>query len=159
LGGLTRLPSFRSARRVGHSAEKMFDLVADVERYPEFVPLCLSLRVKRRSKDAAGIEILVADMSVGYLAIRESFTSRVTLDRPAMKIVVQYIDGPFSHLENVWTFGDEKEGSGSRVEFFIDYEFRNRMLGALMGSMFDVAFRKFADAFEKRADKVYGVPA
>jgi coenzyme Q-binding protein COQ10 len=156
LGRLNSLPSFRSARRVGHSAEKMFDLVADVERYPEFVPLCRSLRVKRRTTDEAGVEILVADMSVGYLAIRERFTSRVTLDRPGMKILVEYVDGPFSHLQNVWTFADESEAVGSRVEFFIDYEFRNRALGALMGSMFDVAFRKFADAFEKRADKVYG---
>lgn len=134
----------------------MFDLVADVEQYPQFVPLCGSLKVKRRTTDEKGVEVLLADMSVGYLAIRERFTSRVTLDRPAMKILVEYVDGPFSHLENVWTFKDEAEGRRSRVEFFIDYEFRNRMLGALMGSMFDVAFRKFADAFEKRADQVYG---
>jgi coenzyme Q-binding protein COQ10 len=135
----------------------MFDLVADVEQYSEFVPLCQSLRVKRRSTDAAGVEVLVADMSVGYRAIRERFTSRVTLDRAAMKILVEYVDGPFSHLQNVWTFADEAENA-SRVEFFIDYEFRSLMLGMLMGSMFDVAFRKFADAFEARAHKVYGTP-
>jgi coenzyme Q-binding protein COQ10 len=134
----------------------MFDLVADVERYPEFVPLCQSLRVKRRATDPSGVEVMIADMAVGYRAIRESFTSRVTLDRAKMKILVEYVDGPFSHLENVWTFKDEPEAGASRVEFFIDYEFRSRMLGALMGSMFDVAFRKFADAFEARANKVYG---
>ena len=133
----------------------MFDLVADVEHYPEFVPLCQSLQVRRRTVEAAGAEVLVADMRVGYLAIRECFTSRVTLDRAKMKIHVEYIDGPFSRLENVWTFKDEEVGT-SRVEFFIDYEFRSRMLGAMMGSMFDAAFRKFAGAFERRADKVYG---
>ncbi len=134
----------------------MFDLVADVERYPEFVPLCRSLQVRRRASEPAGVEVLIADMKVGYLAIRESFTTRVTLDREKTKILVEYIDGPFSHLENVWNFSDAEEAGSSRVEFFIDYEFRNRMLGVLMGSMFDVAFRKFADAFEARADKVYG---
>ncbi len=153
------MPSFRSARRVAHSADAMFDLVADVEQYPQFVPLCRSLKVKRRATDDKGVEVLLADMSVGYLAVRERFTSRVTLDRPAMKILVEYVDGPFSYLENVWTFKDEADGLGSRVEFFIDYAFRNRMLGALMGSMFDVAFRKFADAFEKRADQVHGTAA
>jgi coenzyme Q-binding protein COQ10 len=150
------LPSFRNARRVGHRADQMFDLVADIERYPEFVPLCQSLRVKRRLTDPSGAEILIADMKIGFHAIRESFTSRVTLERGQMKIRVEYIDGPFSHLENVWTFTDEDDGGASRVEFFIDYEFRNSVLGALMGSMFDVAFKKFADAFAKRADKVYG---
>ena len=123
----------------------MFDLVADVERYPEFVPLCQSLQVRRRATDAAGVEVLTADMKVGYRAIRESFTTRVTLDRANMKILVEYIDGPFSWLENVWTFSAEAEAGTSRVEFFIDYEFRSRMLGALMGSMFDAAFRKFAE--------------
>ena len=137
----------------------MFDLVSDVEQYPQFVPLCRSLRVKRRTINEKGAEVLLADMSVGYLAIRERFTSRVTLDRPAMKILVEYVDGPFSHLENAWTFKPEPDGQGSRVEFFIDYDFRSRVLGALMGSMFDVAFRKFADAFEKRADVVYGSAA
>jgi coenzyme Q-binding protein COQ10 len=93
-------------------------------------------------------------MTVGYKLIRETFTSRVALDKPALKVRVEYIDGPFSHLENIWTFRDEPEGS--RVGFFIDYEFRSRTLSALMGSMFDVAFRKFARAFEERANEVYG---
>ena len=137
----------------------MFDLVADVERYPEFVPLCQSLHVRRRVTDASGVEVLTADMRVGYHAIRETFTTRVTLDRANLKILVEYIDGPFSWLENVWTFTAEGEAKTSRVEFFIDYEFRSRMLGALMGAMFDAAFRKFADAFERRADKVYGTAA
>jgi coenzyme Q-binding protein COQ10 len=150
------LPSFHDERRVRHGAEQMFDLVADVERYPEFVPLCKALRVRSRRMDDKGRETLVAGMTVGYRLIRETFTSRVMLDKPRLKVVVQYIDGPFSHLENSWDFTDEAEGGGSRVDFFIDYEFKSRTLGALMGSMFDVAFRKFARAFEQRADAVYG---
>jgi coenzyme Q-binding protein COQ10 len=133
----------------------MFDLVADVERYPEFVPLCNGLRVRSRKSEADGRETLIADMTVGYKLIRETFTSRVTLDRPRLEVRVEYIDGPFSRLENVWTFKDVAEGEGSRVSFFIDYEFRSRTLGALMGSVFDAAFRKFAGAFERRADIVY----
>jgi coenzyme Q-binding protein COQ10 len=134
----------------------MFDLVADVERYPEFVPLCKALKVRSRNTDGEGRETLTADMTVGYKLIRETFTSRVTLDKPNLRVRVEYIDGPFSRLENVWTFKDEPDGECSRVSFFIDYEFKSRTLGALMGSMFDAAFRKFASAFERRADAVYG---
>jgi coenzyme Q-binding protein COQ10 len=150
------VPSFRNERRVRHGAQDMFDLVADVERYPEFVPLCKSLRVRRRTMSDAGLEVLVADMEVGYRAIHEKFTSRVTLDRARLKILVEYIDGPFSHLENVWNFRDGAQVGASTVEFFIAYEFRSRLLGALMGSMFDIAFRKFSAAFETRADAIYG---
>jgi coenzyme Q-binding protein COQ10 len=139
------LPVFRDERRVRHNAVQMFDLVADIESYPEFVPLC---------KD--GRETLVADMTVGYKLIRETFTSRVALDKSNLKVRVEYIDGPFSRLENIWSFKDEPEGDSSRVGFFIDYEFKSRTLGVLMGSMFDAAFRKFASAFEQRADAVYG---
>ncbi len=134
----------------------MFDLVADVERYPEFLPLCTALRVRKSDVDAQGRKVLIADMEVGYKAIKEKFASRVTLDAAALKILVEYVDGPFSHLENIWSFADEAP-TGSSVGFFIDYEFRNRLLGALMGSMFDAAFRRFAQAFEKRADGVYRV--
>ena len=115
----------------------MFDLVADVERYPEFVPLCTGLKVRRRQRDLSGRETLVADMSVGYRAIREQFASRVTLDRGRREILVEYIDGPFSHLQNIWTFrpeGEDATSSSCRVEFFIDYEFKSRMLSRLMGS-------------------------
>jgi coenzyme Q-binding protein COQ10 len=147
---------FRVERRVRHNAIEMFDLVADVERYPEFVPLCKALKVRSRNSEGDGRETVVADMTVGYKLIHETFTSRVTLDRPNLKVRVEYIDGPFSRLENVWTFKDEPDEEGSRVRFFIDYEFKSRTLGALMGSMFDAAFRKFASAFERRADAVYG---
>ena len=136
----------------------MFDLVADVEHYPEFLPLCQKLVVRRRSTLPSGEEVLVADMQVGYKAIRESFTSRVTLDRRQQVISAEYIDGPFRALENRWTFVDRRSGdgpAGSTVSFFITYEFKNRMLSLLMGSMFDGAFRRFAEAFEQRADQVY----
>jgi coenzyme Q-binding protein COQ10 len=150
------MPSFKTVRRVRHSAAEMFDLVGDVERYPEFVPLCQVLRVRRRTPGPDGAEALLCDMEVGYRAIREKFTSRVTLDRPRLKVLVAYVEGPFSYLDNSWGFFDEPETGGSRIEFFISYEFRSRILAALMGSMFDSAFRKFAQAFEARADVIYG---
>lgn len=147
------MPSFRNERRVRHRSDQMFDLVADVERYPEFVPLCTGLRVRSRRAGTQGRETLLAEMSVGYKMIRETFTSRVLLDKNRLRVVVEYIDGPFSYMENIWTFRDEP--GGSRVAFFIDYEFRSRTLGAVMGSMFDAAFRKFAQAFEERANDLY----
>jgi len=152
------MPSFRTQRRVRHSAADMFDLVADVEKYPLFLPLCTGLRVRRQETDAQGRDVLVADMSVGYKAIRETFTSRVTLDRPKLEILVEYVDGPFRRLENRWTFRDLPDAAQApacEIDFFIDYEFRSRMLGLLMGGMFETAFRRFAEAFERRADLVY----
>jgi coenzyme Q-binding protein COQ10 len=133
----------------------MFDLVADVERYPEFVPLCRALRVLRRVSEPEGIEIVVAEMTVAYKVVRERFTSRVTLDRPNLQILVEYLDGPFSRMQNRWTFNPTGDHT-CEIEFFIDYEFRSRTLAVLMGAMFDAAFRRFAVAFEKRADEVYG---
>ena len=151
------MPSFRIARPVRHSRQQMYDLVADVERYPEFLPLCESLRVIRRTDGPDGTQVLVAEMGVGYKAIRERFTTRVTLDPAALKITAEYIDGPFRHLENRWTFGEAPSGRpGCEVDFFITYEFKSRTLGLLMGTMFDRAFRKFTDAFEGRADRMYG---
>ena len=133
----------------------MFALVADCESYPQFLPLCTALRVRRRETREDGVEAMLAEMEVGYKAIRERFTTRVTLDAARGEILVEYVDGPFRHLRNRWRFRDIAERR-SEVEFFIDYEFRSRTLGALMGAVFDDAFRKFADAFEMRADKVYG---
>ncbi len=149
------MPQFTTTRRVKHPAADMFDLVADVERYPQFVPLCRALTVRRRIEEPEGVQILVADMTVAYQLVRESFVSRVTLDRPNLQILVEYLEGPFSHLENRWTFHPTGERA-CEVEFFISYEFRSRMLGMLLGSMFDLAFRRFAAAFEARADKIYG---
>jgi|SRR5208337_2537664 len=148
------MPSFRTSHVVNHSPQQMFDLVADIESYPQFVPLCQSLRIRRRFVGQGGSETLIADMEVGYKAIREKFTSRVSLDRTARRIGVEYVDGPFSHLENTWVFAEAEDGR-CRVDFFIAYEFRSRALAALMGNMFDAAFRKFASAFEQRADQVF----
>ena len=134
----------------------MFALVADVESYPEFLPLCEALKVTSR-RERENKTLLIADMTVGYKAIRETFTSQVMLDPEALRIEVQYLNGPFRYLNNVWTF--LPADGGSDIGFYIDYEFKSRMLGILMGSMFDVAFRKFSQAFEERADKIYGPPA
>jgi coenzyme Q-binding protein COQ10 len=147
------MPSFRTTRQVRHSPIEMFNLVADVERYPEFVPLCEDLRIRRRVQSGEGIETLVAEMSVGYKAIRETFATRVTLDEPRLRILVEYIEGPFSYLENRWTF--RPDPAGCAVEFYIAYEFKNFALRMLMGAMFETAFRKFAEAFEARADVIY----
>ena len=167
------MPQFSTRRRVGHPADDMFDLVADIERYPEFVPLCRAMRVMRRTQ-LADREIVVAEMQVAYKLIKESFTSRVTLIRGERTILVEYLDGPFRRMENRWTFrpldgAGEEGGSGAaagapaaanppacEVEFFISYEFRSRTLGLVMGAVFDAAFRRFASAFESRADVVFG---
>ena len=135
----------------------MFDLVADVERYPEFVPLCSSLKIRQRLPKPDGTEVLVADMTVSFKLVKESFTSRVTLNRPGLDILVEYLRGPFSNLENRWRF-EPKGDAACDVSFYISYEFKSRMLAMLMGSMFDAAFARFAAAFEKRADAVYGRP-
>jgi coenzyme Q-binding protein COQ10 len=148
------MPSFTTKRQVPFTAAQMYAVVADVERYPEFLPLCMGLKVLAREALAAG-EDLNARMSIGYKSIAESFTTRVEL-RPADKrITVSYLDGPFKHLENRWRFSDAPAGD-SEIDFFIDYEFRSPILAVLMGAMFDTAFRKFSEAFEARARKIYG---
>ena len=149
------MPNFQTVRRVRHSPENMFALVADVEKYPQFVPMCERLTVRSR-RERAGVTLLVAEMTVGYKAISETFISQVVLKPAQMRIDVKYVEGPFRFLNNHWSFLPV-EGGGTDVEFFIDYEFKNRVLGALMGTMFDRAFRMFAEAFEKRADVVYGL--
>jgi coenzyme Q-binding protein COQ10 len=152
------MPRFSSKRRVRHTAPQMFDLVADVERYPEFVPLCHSLKIRQRTPQEDGTEIVVADMTVSFKLVRETFTSRVTLDRPNLKILVEYLRGPFRNLENRWTF-EAKSETDCDVGFFLAYEFKSRMLAMLMGTMFDTAFARLSAAFEKRADMIYGKPS
>ncbi|KQM34855.1 cyclase [Rhizobium sp. Leaf68] len=147
------MPQFETRRLVKHSPDRMYDLVADVEKYPEFLPLCDGLTV-RSKKERDGKTLLVADMTVGYKAIRETFTTQVLLKPEERAIDVKYLDGPFRYLDNRWRF-EPTDSGGCSVYFFIDYEFKNRLLGALMGSMFDRAFRMFAEAFEARADRIY----
>lgn len=154
------MKSFRTRRHVSHSAADMFALVCNVEAYPQFVPLCEAMRVRRRTEVAPGVVELVADMQVGFKAICERYTSRVTCDSNALEVKVGYIDGPFRKLDNRWTFREEAPGPDgkprSMIEFFIAYEFKSMALGLVMGAMFDRAFQKYADAFVKRADEVYG---
>lgn len=149
------MPSFKTTRRVAHSADEMFDLVADVEKYPLFLPLCEALKI-RREEERERLPAFVADMTIAYRIFRETFTSRVTLDREANAILVEYLDGPFRHLENRWTFAPLEAG-GCEVRFFIDWELRSRTLSMMVGSVFERVFRRYAEAFERRADDVYGV--
>lgn len=150
------MPHFQTVRHVRHDQDKMFALVADVDAYPQFLPLCEGLVVRSR-KERDGQTVLLADMTVGYKAIRETFTSQVHL-KPADRVIyVKYIDGPFKYLSNSWRF-EAAEPGASNIHFSIDYEFKSRILGALMGAMFDRAFRMFTEAFEKRADVIYAEP-
>ncbi len=148
------MPKYETVHPVRHSPERMYALVMDVENYPQFLPMCEALTVRSR-KERDGVVVLVADMTVGYKAIRETFTSQVVGREAELAIDVKYLDGPFRYLENRWRFEPDGKG-GTRIGFFIEYEFKSRILGALMGAMFDRAFRLFAGAFEKRADVVYG---
>jgi coenzyme Q-binding protein COQ10 len=151
------MPTFETTRTVPHTPRQMFDLVADVERYPEFLPLCEGLTVRSR-KERDGRTLLIADMTVGYKAIRETFASQVLLRPDDLVIEVKYLDGPFRYLDNRWTFTPAGI-DGADVHFFIDYEFKSRILGAMMGAMFDRAFRMFTEAFEARAAKIYSQPS
>lgn len=159
------MPKFETKRPVPFTPQQMYAVVADVEQYPRFLPMCEALVVRTREPRADGGEVLTATMTVGYKAIRESFTTRVTLEPAAPRILVEYLDGPFKRLENRWRFteragraGQASSATGSVIEFFIDYEFRSQVLGLLMGAMFDKAFRRFAEAFEARARQVYADP-
>ncbi len=149
------MPQFTTVRRVHHRAEEMFGLVADIEKNPQFLPMCEALTIRSR-KERDGKALLIADMTVGYKLIRETFTSQVLLKPDENVIDVKYLDGPFRYLDNRWTFRPVEDGAHCDVEFFIDYEFKSRTLGLLMGTMFDLAFKKFSEAFEKRADQIYG---
>lgn len=126
----------------------MFDLVAGVERYPDFLPWCKAARIRERSD-----RLIVADLVIGFKGITERFTSRVALDPSVPKIDVSYEDGPFKYLENKWVF--EEAPDGCVVDFYVDFEFRSRLLQGLMGLVFTEAVRKMVHAFETRADDLY----
>jgi len=148
------LPSFRTVRRVPFTPQQMFDVVADVESYPQFLPLCEALTVTERTSTAGGGADLTATMVVGYGAITERFTTQVLLDPAASLIRVRHRDGPFTHLENEWRFVPAV--GGSDVQFFIDYAFRSTMLQVIVGGAFDKAVRSYTEAFEARAKSLYG---
>ena len=132
-----------------YTVEQMFDLVADVGRYGEFLPWVVATRVRSDSETE-----MIADMLVGFNALREKFTSRVIKQRPH-RIEVIYIDGPMRDLDNVWQFRPA-DGGGCEVEFCVDFTFRNAVFEALAGQYFDRAFRKMVAAFQDRAEKLYG---
>lgn len=147
------MPHFEARKRVPHSPGAMFDLVADVERYPEFLPFCESLVVKARERKEDR-EILIADMTIGYKLVRETITSRVTLDRERMEILADNVSGPFRQMRNTWHFRPLDNG-GCEIGFSISYEFKSRALAVLVGGLFDKVFSRFADAFEARADVIF----
>ena len=143
------MPGSRETRRLPYSCEQMFDLVADVRRYGEFLPWVVATRVR-----SDGEHEMTADMLVGFKAIREKFTSRVTKDRPN-RIDVYYMDGPLRDLDNSWVFRPTEDG-GCEIDFCVQFTFRNAVFEALAGQYFDRAFRKMVEAFESRADELYG---
>jgi len=143
------MPGIREVRRLPYTAEQMFDLVADVGRYAEFLPWVVATRIKSDSESE-----MVADMLVGFKALREKFTSKVLKQRHG-EIEVIYLDGPLKDLDNTWRFKDLPEG-GCEVDFCVEFAFRNRVFEALAGQYFDRAFRKMVSAFEARAEQLYG---
>jgi coenzyme Q-binding protein COQ10 len=145
------MPSIHEVRRLPYSAQQMFDMVADVGRYGEFLPWVVATRVK--SDD--GRE-MIADMLVGFKMLREKFTSRVIKDAPGA-LTVHYMDGPMRDLDNRWEFRDIPEGC--ELEFSVSFTFRNPLFEKLAGQYFDKAFRKMVAAFEERAAVLYGAPA
>jgi coenzyme Q-binding protein COQ10 len=144
------MPTHAETKIVPWRAEQLFDLVADVGKYPKFLPWCVGARVRSSSEDE-----LVADLTIGFGPFRESFTSRVELDRPR-QVRVRYENGPFRYLKNQWTFTPDPKGC--RVDFFVDFEFRSRLLQAAIGVVFNEAVRLMVNAFLKRAREVYGAP-
>ncbi|MET1029278.1 MAG: type II toxin-antitoxin system RatA family toxin [Dongiaceae bacterium] len=136
-------------RNLPYRADQMFDLVADIGRYPEFLPWCTGARVRERHE-----ELIVADLMIGFKMVRERFTSRVHLDRPALRIDVEYIDGPFKYLQNHWTFVDIGHGH-CRIDFHLEFEFRSMVLQKLIGVLFHEAVRRMVTAFETRAAQLY----
>ena len=137
-------------RALPHSSEQLFGLVADVEKYPEFLPWCVGARIRSQESD-----LLVADLMIGFNGLNEKFTTQVKLDRVAMKIDVIYQEGPFKYLNNRWLFMSKNAGACD-LDFFIDFEFKSRFLQALMGPLFGEAVRRMVGAFESRALHLYG---
>ncbi len=146
------MPRHHETRELPYSAEQMFALVTDIARYPEFLPWIVALRVRSDSESEA-----IADMIVGFKGLRESFSCRVE-KRRSSHVAVHYIDGPMRHLDNEWHF-TPIEGGGCRVDFMVDFSFRNRLFETLAGQMFDKALRRMIAAFEERAAALYGIAA
>ena len=145
------MPTHAERKTLPYTPEQMFDLVADVGKYPSFLPWCAGARVRSRTET-----LLIADLTIGFGPFRETFTSRVDLDRPRT-VQVKYENGPFRYLNNNWTF--EPDPKGCIVKFYVDFEFRSRLLQAAIGVVFNEAVKLMVNAFLKRARDVYGNPA
>lgn len=143
------MPTHAEKRILPYTREQLFDLVADVERYPEFLPWCLAARIRERRPD-----LVVADLLIGFKMVRERFTSRVELKQPSC-IDVAYAEGPFRYLNNHWVFTELANG-GCEIDFFVDFEFRSAILQKLIGLLFNEAVRRMVSAFESRAKQLYG---
>ncbi len=143
------MPTHEEKRNLPYSQQQLFDLVADVEKYPEFLPWCLASRITKREGD-----VFYADLIIGYKMVREKFTSKVTLHKPD-RVEVEYIKGPMKHLKNDWRFTPEPDGS-CEIDFFLNFEFKNKIFQNLIGIFFDRALRKMVGAFEARARDLYG---
>ena len=143
------MPTHAEKRVLPYTSEQLFDLVADVERYPEFLPWCIAVRVRERKPD-----LVVAETLIGFKMVRERFTSRVELKRPSC-IDVTFAEGPFRYLNNHWVFTELPDG-GCEIDFFVDFEFRSAILQKLIGLLFNEAVRRMVTAFEGRAKQLYG---
>ena len=143
------MPRHSEQRDLPYPPSLLFDVVADIEQYPEFLPWCLAARIRERNET-----LVVADMMIGFRGLKESFTSRVTLNRPELKIDVAYEDGPFKYLNNHWIFEENNDGH-CRLDFFVEFEFRSRILATLMDMLFHKAVQRMVAAFESRAARLY----
>jgi coenzyme Q-binding protein COQ10 len=144
------MPTHAERRTLPYRPEQLYDLVADIERYPEFLPWCIACRVTRRQGN-----VIWGDLMVGFKVFREKFTSKVTLTAPS-RVDVEYIDGPFRYLTNHWRFIPEDGGRATTIDFYVDFEFRSWALQAVARAAFNEAVRRMVQAFEKRAREVYG---
>ena len=148
------MPTHAETRALPYSAQQMYDLVADVGRYPEFLPWTAAARVRSRTPQGDGRDVMEADLMISFKVFRERFASRVVLNPEAMKIDTEYLDGPFKHMISTWEFSDTE--TGSDVHFFVDFEFRNRLLQSAAGLFFYEAMQRIVRAFEARAHDLYG---
>ncbi|MFM2042206.1 MAG: hypothetical protein RLY86_782 [Pseudomonadota bacterium] len=143
------MPTHAEKRVLPYTPDQLYRLVADVERYPEFLPWAVACRIRRR--DGA---VVWADLVIGFKMIRERFTSKVTLDEGGRRIHVEYVEGPFHYLNNHWNFLPHEDGC--LVDFHVDFEFRNKVLQKIIGALFNEAVRRMVAAFEGRARQLYG---
>tara|TARA_R110000787_G_scaffold200560_5_gene311514 strand:+ start:175 stop:618 length:444 start_codon:yes stop_codon:yes gene_type:complete len=147
------MPTHSETRTLPYSAQQMYDLVADVARYPEFLPWTAAARIKSL-EDQGDHSVMDADLVISFKVFRERFTSRVVLWPEAMKIDTEYLDGPFKYMKSNWAFADVE--GGCEVQFFVDFEFRNAILQKIIGVVFNEAMQRVVKAFEKRAQALYG---